>query len=706
MAQQTDFPNPVYPEGEPLKRFVRKRQGRAMLWSNLFMLATLVGIVALVALLYNILNSAFGFVALQNSIDPSALVMQIEEDKVLATPNLVASEDDEVLAAGIAPDANAIGFFGYAYYQAHADKLKLISVVDVLPSAETVETGDYPLARPLFIYSTEETLQAKPQVAEFIDFYLTHVNAEIDDVGYFPASQEVLDASQANLQSATANSSSNESVETIVTTGSSTLYPLTMRMGEQFVAAGLAGAVTGESTGTKAGLLALCSNGAAVDIANASRAITRAEMEVCRKAKVAPVEFRVGSDALAIVVSKENDFLEAVTLEQLRQIFTTAQTWSDVSPGWPNEPIVRFVPGLDSGTLDFFVEEVFDRKLADLPKETLMDILATNVSTGLMRRLENDMPFVERTQEDVYQLVLDRVIEPQVVRSWTLRDSLLQRSEIEAAVAQIPNGELTFRSWITADFLTSPQSSDPMLAGVRTAILGSLWVILITMLFALPVGIGAAVYLEEYASDNWFSRLVDTNISNLAGVPSIIYGMLGLAVFVRILEPLTSGALWGASDPTTANGRTVLSAGFTLGLLILPVIIINAREAIRAVPSSLREASYGLGATQLQTIWHHVLPTALPGILTGAILAISRAIGETAPLVVIGASTFIVVDPDGPFAKFTTLPIQIYQWTSRPQAEFRNLAAAAIVVLMVLLLTLNASAVLLRNRYSNNTKGI
>jgi phosphate transport system permease protein len=144
----------------------------------------------------------------------------------------------------------------------------------------------------------------------------------------------------------------------------------------------------------------------------------------------------------------------------------------------------------------------------------------------------------------------------------------------------------------------------------------------------------------------------------------------------------------------------VLAAGLTLGLLILPVLIINAREAIRAVPASLRQASFGLGATQWQTIWHHVLPGALPGILTGTILAISRAVGETAPLVVIGASTFIIVDPDGPFSKFTTLPIQIYQWTSRPQPEFRNLAAAAILALLVLLLSLNATAVILRNRYS------
>jgi phosphate transport system permease protein len=240
---------------------------------------------------------------------------------------------------------------------------------------------------------------------------------------------------------------------------------------------------------------------------------------------------------------------------------------------------------------------------------------------------------------------------------------------------------------------------------VRTAILGSLFTILTTIVVAFPIGVGAAIYLEEYARDNangrsWLNRLIQTNITNLAGVPSIIYGMLGLAIFVRALEPLTSGAIFGATDPTTANGRTILSAGLTLALLVLPLLIINGQEAIRAVPNSLRQASYGLGATQWQTIWHHVLPNAVPGILTGTILAISRAIGETAPLVVIGASTYISFDPDGPFAKFTTLPIQIYQWTSRPQDEFRNIAAAAILVLLALLLTLNAAAIIMRNRYN------
>jgi phosphate transport system permease protein len=177
--------------------------------------------------------------------------------------------------------------------------------------------------------------------------------------------------------------------------------------------------------------------------------------------------------------------------------------------------------------------------------------------------------------------------------------------------------------------------------------------------------------------------------------------LLGLAIFVRAFEAITSGTVFGlVDDPTTANGRTIISAGLTLGLLILPLIIINAQEAIRAVPNSLRLASFGLGATRWQTVWNHVLPNAIPGILTGTILSISRAIGETAPLVVVGASTFITVDPSGPFSKFTTLPIQIYQWTARPQDEFRNIAAAAIIILLILLLTLNATAVLLRNRYS------
>ena len=340
--------------------------------------------------------------------------------------------------------------------------------------------------------------------------------------------------------------------------------------------------------------------------------------------------------------------------------------------------------------------------LEDLSQEQLVAIVQARVSRGVVRRLESERRLAERNREDLYALVMERVVQPSVVQSWSLTDSLFKRRAIKAeAAAKYPKAQLEFRSWLNPNFINRPQSSAPELAGVRTAILGSLWTIAITILVAFPLGVGAAIYLEEYATDSFINRIVQTNINNLAGVPSIIYGMLGLVIFVRVLEPLTSGAfVGGTADPTTANGRTILSAGLTLALLILPLLIVNAQEAIRAVPKSLRDAGYGLGATKWQTIWHHVLPNALPGILTGTILAVSRAMGETAPLVVVGASTFIVFDPNGPFSKFTTLPIQIYQWTARPQAEFRNLAAAAILVLLVLLLALNAAAIVLRNRFS------
>lgn len=339
--------------------------------------------------------------------------------------------------------------------------------------------------------------------------------------------------------------------------------------------------------------------------------------------------------------------------------------------------------------------------LETLGKEDLIAILQANLSKGKLRQLEREQPLAKRGRDELYALVWEDVVQPEVAATWSLADSLLRAGAVRAeAVEKYPQANLVFRSWLNASFFSSPQSSDPLKAGVRTAILGSLWTIAITIFVAFPLGVGAAIYLEEYAADNWLNRLVQTNINNLAGVPSIIYGMLGLAIFVRTLEPLTSGAVLGLADATTANGRTILSAGLTLALLVLPLIIINAQEAIRAVPDSLRQASYGLGATKWQTVWHHVLPGAIPGILTGSILAISRAIGETAPLVVVGAATYITFDPNGPFSKFTTLPIQIYQWTARPQAEFRNLAAAAILALLILLLSLNALAILLRNRYS------
>ncbi len=726
-----------YPEGEALNHQIAGRHRRGTTWQLLFQVSTIIGIIALVALLYNISNQAFGLVAVQNRIEPDSLVLAVEEERLLTAANTIASEDDNELVQRIANDSNGVGFFGYAYYKDNNDHLKLLTVNGVAPTAETVENGEYPLARPLFLYTTADILAENQAANIYLNYYLTHVNEEIESVGYFPASAERMNearqawiaASGFDLQPGQWASVNPEGITgSFNIVGSSTVFPVNERMAERITADGFAASINLQSVGSTAGLRAFCAEGT-VQIAAASRPITPGEFETCRENGRRPIEIRIGTDALAVVTSTANDFVDDVSLSQLREIFTNAASWSDVNASWPETAVARYIPGADSGTLDFFAETVFPVELADLPKERLVDILAANISVGLGRRLERSQRFYDdtlvfenpalfaevcageepaegctrpaRSQENVYELVVQEVVAPDVVATFSLVDSIFARDEIETLVAsEYPNAELSFRSWLTADFIASPQSSTPESAGVRTAIFGSLWVVAITILFSFPIGVGAAIYLEEYASDNRLNRIIQTNINNLAGVPSIIYGMLGLAIFVRTLEPLTSGALFGVGDTTTANGRTILSAGLTLGLLILPVIIIAAQEAIRAVPGSLRQASMALGATKWQTIWAHVLPSALPGILTGTILAISRAIGETAPLVVVGASTLIFVDPNGPFSKFTTLPIQIYQWTARPQAEFRNIAAAAILVLLVLLISLNASAILLRNRYA------
>ncbi|MBT4162677.1 MAG: phosphate ABC transporter permease PstA [Gammaproteobacteria bacterium] len=238
--------------------------------------------------------------------------------------------------------------------------------------------------------------------------------------------------------------------------------------------------------------------------------------------------------------------------------------------------------------------------------------------------------------------------------------------------------------WLDGQFLSSFPSRFPEKAGIKSALAGTLWLVSLTASIAIPIGVLAAVYLEEYAKPNRLTEFININIANLAGVPSIVYGILGLAIFVR----------------TFALERSVLSGALTMSLLILPVIIIASREAVRAVPSSLRQAAYAVGATRWQVIRAHVLPSALPGILTGVILAISRAIGETAPLIMIGALTYVAFVPEGPMDEFTALPIQIFNWTSRPQQEFHELASAGIFVLLCVLLMMNAVAVYIRYRGS------
>lgn len=727
-----------YPEGEALEAQITWRHRQGLIWRSLFVAALLVAIVSLVALLVTIVNDSFGYVVVVSRVDPERLTLDVLEEQLLGTANTVSSEDDHELAEGIVADPDGTGYFGIAYYVQNQADLKLVAVDGVLPDRETAASGDYPLTRPLYLYTSASALANNQAANIFLNYLLTHVNEEIDSVGYFPVNNELLSMGQnrwlaANSdlgmqpgQWATINPAGSGG--NIAVAGSSTVNPLTQHMLEQFQVAGYGGSFTNESLGSTAGLIAFCSGQA--DIAAASRPIQSGELELCRENGRFPLEFHIGTDALAIVVNRDNTFVSNVSREDLQQIYASAATWSEVNPSWPDTTIKRYIPGADSGTLDFFTGAVFETTLADLPQDDLVRMLAANISVGRGRALEREQRFYEsalvfespevwnevcaseerplgctsepRSQSEIYDLVVQEVVQPDVVKTYQLSDSLLQRRRIAQEVAQqYPNGKLEFRSWLTANFVTDPQSSTPEFAGVRTAILGSLWVIGITVLFSFPIGVGAAIYLEEYAADNRLNRLLQTNINNLAGVPSIIYGILGLAVFVRALEILTSGAAFGAVESTaSANGRTILSAGLTLGLLILPLLIINAQEAIRAVPISMRQAGMALGATKWQTTWHHVLPSALPGILTGTILSISRALGETAPLVVVGASTFITVDPSSPFAKFTTLPIQIYQWTSRPQAEFRHIAAAAIVVLLVMLLSLNTTSIYLRNRYS------
>ena len=232
-------------------------------------------------------------------------------------------------------------------------------------------------------------------------------------------------------------------------------------------------------------------------------------------------------------------------------------------------------------------------------------------------------------------------------------------------------------------FLTTFPSRNAEDAGVFHALMGSIWVIALTAAFALPVGVAAAIYLEEYGTRSRMARFIELNIANLAAVPSIIYGLLGLGLFVRLI----------------GMGQSVMAGAATLALLALPVVILSTREALRTVPSSIREGSYALGATKWQTIWNQVLPMALPGVLTGLILALSRAIGETAPLITIGALTYIPFAPDSVWSKFTVLPIQIFNWVSRPQAGFHTNAAAAILVLLALLLSMNAVAIIVRDRF-------
>lgn len=247
--------------------------------------------------------------------------------------------------------------------------------------------------------------------------------------------------------------------------------------------------------------------------------------------------------------------------------------------------------------------------------------------------------------------------------------------------------------WLNWQFLTDYPSRKPEEAGLYSALIGTIWLMFMTALLTVPIGVGAAIYLEEYAPRNLLTKAIEINVSNLAGVPSIVYGLLGMALFVYYL---------GSSEQFL--GRTLLAGALTLALLVLPIVIMASREAIRAVPDSYRQGAYAMGADKWQVIKGVVLPSALPGILTGTILAMSRAIGEAAPVIAISALVYMTFIPAHPMERFTVLPIQIYNWVARPQEEFRGLAAAGIIVLLAILLTMNAIAVVLRNKYQTRSE--
>lgn len=723
----------LYPVDEELAKFIAYRKRTGTIWRGLFLASLFVAILVLVVLLLNIINQAFGLVALENEIAPETLTLTYNRNQMLTLPNTLASEDDERLVERVQEFETGIAFFGYSYFHNNQENLKLISIDGVLPTAETVADGRYPLSRSLYLYSSVEQLRENPAVGAYLNYALGDGQDILSEIGYFPEEQLVIDLQFNQLQSWLSDTPLEALEGSVVIDGSSTVYPLARQLLLDFRKAGFTGSVELDSTGTAQGLQDLCAG--SVQIATASRRLTNQEKTECDKAGLHLVEIRVGRDAVALVANQSNSFLTDLSGPELVRAFTQNNFWDEVNPAYPSSEIVRLIPGDGSGTLDFFSKKLLSNSsLSDLPSSAYTTILADNMGRGRGRALEREQRFLAagflfdseeaftaacgsdeppagctapvRSNNELYNLIVAEIVVPQVQNTWSLYDSIFNRRAAEQLmVTKYPNATLEFKSWLNSDFLTNPQSSEAELAGVRTAIRGTLLVVLTTFLFSFPIGVGAAVYMEEYADQTlWFNKIIQTNISNLAGVPSIIYGMLGLTVFVRILLPLTSGQWFGrVAEGTDPSGRTVISAGLTLGLLILPIIIINAQEAIRAVPGSIRRAGMGLGATKWQTTWAHVLPQALPGILTGTILAMSRAVGETAPLIVVGASTVIRTDPTF-FSRFTVLPIQIYQWTSRPQAEFQNIAAAAIIVLLVILLTLNASAVILRNRFSISDK--
>ncbi len=653
-AQKGDLP-----DGEGLRRNIQARHTRGVIARGLFILSIVVALVALATLLWTIINKSVGLTAVQYAIEPEALTITTYDPG--AWPgDLTPEQATTLLTAHVS--------------LTRLQELVLERVIEAKPrrwdDMKTQPTGalldgfDYPAdlaATPLRDLSA----------AQAVDLLARNLSADALQLLAFTEAGRPLSAfSDAELIALLAANASPEQLQARIR------RDLLGDDGEAGTASGAApvedvliGFEYPNSAARKAFSQIAPDEAAAILVANMAR--EPLELLIIHQVDTRDLDDLSEYELGALVAVNVRKALLRVSI--LRDLLGVAQSdFASYSP----QPVARALDGRD------YPEAAADTPIGKLDEIQATTILALNLGSDQLKKL-----------------LVDEVIQAEVVASWPLWDSLTRRASIETEQQTgYPQAELQWRSWVNRDFLTSSlDPRKPDATGIRPALYGSLLIIAITIMVAFPVGVGAALYLEEYAGKSRINQIIQTNINNLAGVPSIVYGMLGLAIFVRSLEALTSGQAFGVAS---ANGRTVLSAGFTLALLVLPLLIINAQEAIRAVPSSLRQASYGLGATQWQTIWNHVLPYAMPGILTGTILAISRAIGETAPLILVGGATYLTQDPDGPFSTFTALPLLIYRWTTLPQDEFRNAAAAAIVVLLVLLLGLNSLAIILRNRFS------
>jgi phosphate transport system permease protein len=648
----------VLPSGASLQRNIVARHTRGAIAQALFILSIAVALLALATLLWTILNKTVGLTAVQYNVEPGALTLASFDPG--AAPGEAAPEDIPALLAE-------------HVHPVRLRELVLEQVAGAKPKAWP-ELWDQPLSAALEGRSFPAELAGTPvsalEPAQAADLLARNLDAgSLQSLLYAEAGRALSMMSEAEIAARLAEGASAGRLQRLTLARVAGVRVDDGEVPSEPVAQVLDGYTYPEALADTPFNQLTAAESAGLLVTNLERAdLEDAVLDALDTRELDDLSER---ELGAITAANVRKALLRVAI--LRDVVGAAEsTWPDLS----GQPLGVLLKGKD------FPAGLAETSFSQITEQQAADILARNLD-----------------RDALITLLMDQVVQAQVVKSWPLWDSLTGRSAIETAQqTQFPRAELQWRSWVSADFLTSPlDPRRPDLTGIRPALIGSLLIIAITILVAFPVGVGAAIYLEEYAGRSRLNQIIQTNINNLAGVPSIIYGMLGLAIFVRSLEAITSGRVVGGG---AANGRTVLSAGFTLALLILPLIIINAQEAIRAVPGSLRQASYGLGATKWQTIWHHVLPYAMPGILTGTILAISRAIGETAPLILVGGATYLTRDPEGPFSIFTALPLLIYRWTTLPQDEFRNAAAAAIIVLLVLLLGLNSLAIILRSRLS------